>query len=297
MADKEPEPYHQRGGDTVRETAKWVAVALASVGAAIIAGIQLADLRNLTLPEMNANVRLGVAGLGIVLGLGGVGLAIKAIAAVLTPQHVTLDRLSTQADYAQERAFFATNKEFLRGFGDTIEKFKIEYERLQKEYLDARNADTAKSTAATQAALNLAAPPFKRIYDTLLELLRVASYEHLRQLFLKKLTCVFVFACIAAIGGTLFAAATAKSPQGDPASLVADRVTIELLPSFATTVQADLGAACDAKNLDAVVLSESDGTIEALVLPVNQCKLVRLSLPANTAKVRAKTMIDRKTAK
>src|SRR5262245_58968890 len=104
MADaKAGETYPQRGSDVIRETAKWLAVALGSVGAALIAGMQLTDLRNLPIPTIFTENRLIAAGIGVVLGLGGVGLAIRAIAAALTPQHLTLERLVSEAAYAEER--------------------------------------------------------------------------------------------------------------------------------------------------------------------------------------------------
>jgi hypothetical protein len=297
-SEKDAGSYQQRGSDVVRDTAKWVAVALASVGAVIIAGLQLADLRNLALPALDPQYRMYVAAAGVVLGLGGVGLAIYAVATVLTPQHVTLERLHSHDEYKSEREFFATNQEFLRGFGKSVDDLKGGYRKRHEAYVKAREDHEANPKDQNAlAAMTQAANALKPVHETVLEVLRVASYERIRRLFRCRLKIVFFFAFVSATGGAIFAWATGKSTENDPASLFADRVTIELPPSHAASLKSDLGANCDAGNLSAVILADEDGTLDALVLPINQCSLLRLSLPAGTAKIRSKTMIERKTAK
>jgi hypothetical protein len=110
-----------QAADRIRESAKWLLVSFAAVGATLIAGLQLADIGSLTNDVDN---RLTWAIVGIALGVAGVVVAIASASSVVTKSFVTLKSLAdgdgsdaASKSVAGDRAVlggYATLKELLR---------------------------------------------------------------------------------------------------------------------------------------------------------------------------------------
>jgi hypothetical protein len=89
----------QRSTDAVRETTKWLTGAFAAVGAALIAGLQLAKLGQLEMSRLRTIVALA----GLAIALVGVGRVILKASEVLTVRYASLEDIPRE----QRRARFA----------------------------------------------------------------------------------------------------------------------------------------------------------------------------------------------
>jgi hypothetical protein len=81
----------QRSTDTIRETTKWLTGAFAAVGAALIAGLQLAKLG-----QLQGGGRIAIAIIGLAIALTGVGRVILKASDVLTVRYVSSEEISRE---------------------------------------------------------------------------------------------------------------------------------------------------------------------------------------------------------
>ncbi len=151
-ADPAPAPPvgpQRQAIDKIRETARWLILAFAAIGAAIAGSAPLSNLGKLQIGDW----RLWVAAAAAAIGLLAIATAIWVTADVLAPVTTALPSLVADDDL---RAVFDANPELLRGHGYTLSEFKNEYDEARKAHIEAaktlRSKPTKKAAAAEKSA-------------------------------------------------------------------------------------------------------------------------------------------------
>ena len=163
----------QGAASRIRETAKWITVSLAAIGAVLVAGLQLTNIGQL---EVNSP-RFWLAILGGIIAAIGAGVVLIAASRIMTGSSVSLQSITQKPPAGT--ADVVKDPTLLNGYKDVDE--------LKTEYLTAfgeRNvAKTRYLKDPTNAALRTQAEAADAravsVSNTTRELLKVVSYEHL----------------------------------------------------------------------------------------------------------------------
>ncbi|WP_230859775.1 pentapeptide repeat-containing protein [Actinoplanes aureus] len=237
----------------IRDTAKWLIASAAGVGAALIAGSQLAGIGRLDVgwPTSAATARLWVAGAGALLGLGAVVFAIAGAVRVLLPMQVLVSDLADNWDDPSPRLrpvveFLKRRPKFLQGTkspGELISRRAGMVAQLGKPGADPRLRERIEAMDRRIEAVE-----------------DVASHEALKATFERCLRRLLVAALVAAIG--IIAYAWAANPP--PKTVTADLRNARLTGAFLR--DADLrNAKLDGADLTGADLTGADLTGASLV--------------------------------
>jgi len=282
-ADRTPADEKGSPSAAIRETAKWFATAFAAIGAALIAGSQLSDLGGLSSP------RLGLAAVGGVLALFGVGGAILELVDVLTPERVTLTELAAGPRLQRVRQSIDANPEILRGQYASAGALKQAWDGAITDFRVARDA-YSRAAPAAQGPLKVQAQAARtrlvEVDQVARDALRFASYEHLRFRFQRAINAICLAGLVAALGIGIFAWAS-HPPARRQRFVTPAEVSVALSDATRMLFADGAGAACridERSVVRAVALEERDGFWDIVTIPEAGCAPVRLSVAADSVK-------------
>jgi hypothetical protein len=202
-----------RASDRIREAAKWLIVSFAAVGVTLYGGLQLASIGKLSTDQPG---RLAAAGIGILLALAGLTIAIAAASSVVTKSYASLRWLLHLPPTDPVRADIEGDRSLLGGYqkiADLANDIDSSQQRRLKAYEDRyapapanetqqqRDARVAAANTEFELARNLASS----LKNTENNVLQVASFNRLAGAYEKARRAMFAGAGIAAIGIALFA--------------------------------------------------------------------------------------------
>jgi uncharacterized protein YjbI with pentapeptide repeats len=198
---------------SIRDTAKWVVVALAGVATAIAAGSQLSSLGALAF-----GLRLGLAVVAAVCGLLAVGVGIWLTIDMLLPTQIGLPELadSNNDSNRKVREYISNHPEFLQGqansVGDLQNKYQAAVSDRDRKYA-AAEADPA-NIPATEAA-NAANRQLVYLSSVVQSLLGFAALQQVLLSFASWRNKMVVVVIVAALAMLAFAwAANPPKPDG-----------------------------------------------------------------------------------
>jgi hypothetical protein len=193
-----------QGIDKIRDTARWLILAFAAIGAALAGSAPLSNLGKLAISDWRLWLAAGAAGAGLI----AIAAAIWVTANVLAPVTQQLPNLVADPALA---TLFANNFELLRGHGHNLAEFQTEYNATRNAYLAAaaahRDHPADAAVAATEqqarAALQALAPIVDRIISEGLRLTVEQRFRDARPA---------MFGCAIAAGIAIVAFAWAANP-------------------------------------------------------------------------------------
>lgn len=291
MADESTPPSHplSPASDRLRATVNWLIASLGAVAVAVIGGISLTSLGDVSPATDPAAFGWAVAGAGVAI-LAALGALITA-ASITARSTVTITdltrlpargwrgsvliELAGQPGAAAWRAQnYSAAREAVRAYLDAAQ----DYDRAYLATV-APNPDVTITTAQ----LNRAGKRYTHLKGRVAQLMSAASYLRLRSAFRSSLILIACFMVFVIAGALTFAVAiaTLKSTP-PPASLTAATWSV---PDPIRSIVADrLGAACDI-DLDAVPVmiidTGKDDTRRFVTIGHDGCAQLELSTTAD----------------
>jgi hypothetical protein len=264
--------------DRIRETVKWLITAFAGVGAALIAGSQLASVGKLD------GGRLAFAILCVVVGLCALAYAIAVAAGVMTASRISLGDLAdtNKTDLDAVRIRVNGDPALLAGFA-SVTAMDVEYAAalaqrktdFNAHYGDVHDQGKALTAQLSDAKAVAAGQAVQR-------LLNVASFYTLSDAFNGARPKMFGGALVAALAIVGFAwAAHPPDEKKQPAVAAPAVVTLKLTEEGRTLLGARVGKKCAKARLRVVVLSTSGGNAEVVTLPAKGCRVARFTVGAD----------------
>jgi hypothetical protein len=274
-----------QAADRIRESAKWLLVSFAAVGATLVAGLQLADIGDLT--NAGAENRLTWAIVGLALGLGGVVLAIAAASSVVTKSFVTLKWLASETADSVAKQGIDDDKALLGGY-TTVAELNDAYaaameerrDALKETYADPSNrAKLERADAADKWAIALG-----KIQEPVLE---QASFNRVRGAYGAARWGILVGAALTAAGIAAFAwAANPPSTQTVPVvSQMPTDVVVAIDADVRGIFEQQLGAKCDLSHVRAVALAATGTAYQLASVPTEHCNAVVFKLSGSQGRV------------
>lgn len=208
--------------DRIRDTAKWLVGAFAAVGAALLAGTQISNLGKLPMcvspPEC---ARIWVAIAGIVVGLGGVAMAIAVAVGIMTQSGRSVAELvkEVKKTHSPLRKYFVGYPVVLQGFKDLDDLVRCEkaayaeFDRLTEELKKSPGARRGKVEQALQAADDDLADVLARSEAVVSLANQVVFSSYFKR---RGLRLIFVGAAAAAVGLGMFAWAANPGAETQP---------------------------------------------------------------------------------
>jgi hypothetical protein len=188
------------GAQQIRETVKWLIASFGAIGAALIAGSQLSGIGKLRAGDLRLWVSMG----GIASGLSGVGIAIWAAIAVLTPEEVTLSDLAACRSHDLATAVDRQSTIF-EGEAASVRELDARYRQALAERAVALKASVdavASDTADARAhALDIETKHLSMIVQNVLA---VASWYQLKAEFQRARTRIFFGGATTAVSVAIF---------------------------------------------------------------------------------------------
>jgi hypothetical protein len=279
---------------TIRETAKWLSVAFAAIGAALIAGVQLSNLGGIDSP-----LDQFVAVTGLLFGLCGVSWAIWLVTNILTPGHLTLASLADEPDLAAIRQFLHTDPGFLKEKARDVNELKEKYHdslkkrnKVWEKYInDIRNKITLTEAQPEDEHLRREMKLEEAVFqdlDGLVNQVRTsASYELLRLRFQDSRKRIFGAAIVTLFGICLFAWATSQADKKEHFT-IPEALSVDLTSRGREFLIRAIGENCvPAKEgvLRVVGIREQDGVWEVVTIPADNCKPIRFTVTDNLGNV------------
>jgi hypothetical protein len=259
----------------IRDTAKWLIVTFGAVGAAVIAGLQLTGLSDLS------GDALHTANLGFGLAIAGVVISIVAAAAVLSANRIVLNQL------ARDRGPFSLvdklNKraDLYAGWDNVQQLVEKVNNSLAQRTGTWKDAQEHPNDAAKQAAFEKARTEAEILVPISKRLTDVASYEHLRRIFLASCSVILVGVVLTAVGVAIFAAKVAAPKESSPA-LPQEPVAaiLALSPSGKALYTSKLGKACTIKSVPVIAESTTADSVDVVTIPTSSghCNVARLTV-------------------
>jgi hypothetical protein len=274
--------------DRVRESAKWLIVSFAAVGATLMAGLQLTNIGGLT--NSGPDERLSWAIFGIVLGVGGVVVAIGAASAVVTASFVTLKVLTEESPTDAARASIEGDKIVMGGY-DTVEDLRDAFavavrariDALRDSYEDPSDSNSARAETAKAWAVTLG--------QVVSQVLERASFARVQNSYWWARWGILFGAALAATGIAMFAWA-ANPPKGVTAPVVAKtptEVSVNIRQPHRSALARKLGSQCDLTNVDAFALSAVGEVYQVASVPTDKCKAALFNVGPRVGRVVLKT--------
>jgi hypothetical protein len=274
-----------RAADRIRESAKWLLVSFAAVGATLIAGLSLTSIGDLT--NDGPHNRLTWAIVGISLGVLGVVVAIAAASIVVTKSFVTLKWLGEQSQTKQPRRDIEGDTALLGGY-ETVDQLKSAYDdamtdrrtKMKASYDDPTDDDKRKAATNARAWAILLGQIVRHVVDQ-------ASFERVRASYGLARWGILAGAAISAVGIAAFAWA-ANPPKSEQVPLVSSTpsdVMARIDPEDRKTFQAKLGTKCDLSRVHAVALGAVGESYQLASVPTDTCKPTVFTLAADQGRV------------
>nr|MBA3266797.1 hypothetical protein [Acidimicrobiia bacterium] len=253
-----------KAADRIRASAQYLLGAFAAVGATLAAGLQLADIGDVSLVE--SPLRAVSTIIGLLAAVVGIAVAIAAAASVSTASHVDLPWLIAN-DRSKARAAVEGDMALRQGrtVGDLRDQVDAAVTASAKTYgeivaLGDPGSDASKQQRATALRARYGqeiatASHLKRIRSDVLE---VASYHRTRAAYEDAKKSIVFGAVAAAVGIAAFAWG-ANGPEVvdiDPGEILPkspSEVTVILTNDGIAAFGDQLGSACDPSAVDAIV--------------------------------------------
>lgn len=274
--------------DRIRETATWLTVSFGAVGGAIIAGVQLTDLGDITGGELDRAV------VGFCLAMLGVLVVVLAAAWVLTSDRATLQEL--RGDASQGLRKDLNDMVELRGGLGSIDELLGKLEQALINLAVARGAyRQAPDDDAKKAAFNNAKADFVWYRAYANRILETARYEKLRGNWRTARVLIGAGVVAAAAGAGLFAAQSPPDKDAEPA-VAQDPVyvTFSLTETGTKAHAGSVGKDCSTTTFTGVATGSTDESVDVTVLPPQpegDCRLVSLTLKRGEANITTATRV------
>jgi hypothetical protein len=237
----------------LRDTAKWMVVAFAGVGAAVLGALPVAGVSKL---DTTTGISLAVA--GALLALAGVAIGLWATSNVLMPRVSTLRTVAARADVAA--AIAEDPATYLGAAATTVHAFADDlsgWQRTLRELQEKRGPD-AYAESLRQEALNATRLKVENHAEIARRVVAFGHFQLVRALFQKaRITTFWAFA-LTALGIGLFVAGTVVhsgssntiTNQGYPVS-----VRLAFSDEGRGQLQDLLGAACLRRSVPAYLFA------------------------------------------
>lgn len=290
----------------IRDTAKWMAAALAAVATVLVGTSPLSGIGRLSAEEPG---RLACAVAAIVIGLGAALIAILLLSRIQLPQTVLAADVAAMAENDRSAvAHEAVHEPFLRAGRPNLKAMMKDYTQVQADYYAAveelveaqRAALGARSTkereaaaarvAAARACLSFEEDRDRHLAPAVRYVTDLAVHEKLRERARTYLPWIVGLSVLAGSAFVMFAWA-ANPPEasaGDTA--VPARPSAGVLlgdPDDEQALARQLGAECARQIVDGggtavLALSASEGEVEVAIVPDAVCSSsARLTVAAD----------------
>ena len=280
----------------IRSVSKWIVAAFGALGAALIGGASIVDLR--TLSDSGQNW----ASFGLVLAILGVVLVIAPAALVLAPRMLSFDQLrpgtGEEADVAET---LETKFAGLLGGYASLAEIHEERERLGSELTDAKaaigilraNPDASdEATIAMNDRTTAVRQQVDRLNEVSANILSIANFVRLRAQFTRALQIGLLGVGFATAGAICFVTAETADQRSAEAASLSPLVTagpepvavaLDFAQDQTDRYAAILGEDCDLDAVAALVLGRDDDSRRVVVLPQDECEPKELDVPDEAA--------------
>lgn len=275
--------------DRIRASAQYLLGAFAAVGATLAAGLQLADIGDVSFEDDALRAALTVAGL--LAAVGGIALAIAAAASVSTESHVDLPWLIANPNSKASKAI--DGDQALRQ-GRAITDLKTEVDTAVANAAKTYGEMVAFGDPGSDADKQRQATTLRNRYDQELatathlkrirtDVLDVASYYRTRSAFEAAKGRIVLGALFASLGITAFAwGANAPDVENiDPGEVLPktpSEVTVILTDEGIDTFGDKLGNDCDTSAISAIAFVVDHTAYEVMTEQTRECESVQLSI-------------------
>lgn len=286
-AAKAPENPLAAAADRIRESAKWMLTSFAAVGVVFAAGLQLADLGELSTDEPG---RLVAAGIGLLATVVSITVAVAAAGSVAATSHVNLILLAHDDDFAKVRESINSDTVLLQPAADvaaleaqvtdaTVEA-NARYDSWREA--EARSAPEPEIATAREHA-EAAAAEAKRWLAARDRTLSVASFLRVKYAYEWARKRIGFAAFGAAIGLILFAwgANAPAEPQVDAGEILPkapSEVSVVFTDTGRSQARKALGKKCDLGNVAAVAFDVSGETYQVATVKTKKCAAAWLAI-------------------
>ncbi|MDP9135593.1 MAG: hypothetical protein M3N56_12300 [Actinomycetota bacterium] len=283
-APKTTEDALAASAERLRETAKWLVVAFASVGALIFAGLELKDVGALDARDT------AIAIAGVATALAGVVLVIVSAAGVLAAGRVPLTDLVGSDPRRPELATELDRDSNLYRPFDSVDQFVTAISRSWSDQTEAwvayHDAPTGSDSEKQAARRYAAAGRFLKSFNPVNQrLLATAEYANVQLAWERAKQAVVVGVIAIVAGASAFAIVSPPEDDEEAAATVASAPSPGFLHLNGTGREdfADvLGKDCPTRNLPVVALSKSSaGAYELITDPastVDDCAVARIEV-------------------
>jgi hypothetical protein len=271
------------GADRIRESAKWLIVAFAGVGAVLAAGLGLSGLGGLD------NLHLTWSILGLAIAVGGVVLAVMAAGEVVTASFVTMKWLSQQAGSDPAMVGVEGDTGLLGGYA-SVEELKLAYDMAIKDRRDALKATYEDPDDPAKRLKAEAGQAWVKTLDLSQDhVIERASFNKLRAAYKTAGHKIAAGAVLAAIGIAIFAWG-ANPPDAVSAAVVMSvptDVVVAIDKEDRPVLQSSLGASCDLSDLHGVAVGVVGETVQVATVATKDCKVALIEVTHDMGRVSA----------
>jgi hypothetical protein len=278
-----------KASDRIRASAQYLLGAFAAVGATLAAGLQLADIGEVSFDE--DALRAGLTFVGLAGAVVGIAVAIAAAADVSTQSHVSLPWLiANRTSPARD----AVDSDAALRQGLSIEQLKDQIDAAVAAAADTYRQivvfgdpgiDPAKvaeeKRMRTRHTQNTAA--LSQLKQVRSDVLDVASYYRIRSAYESAKGKIVRGAVAAALGLAAFAwgANPPDAPDLDPGGVMPktpSEVTVILTDAGNSKFRDQLGSDCDTSRVSAIAFAVDHTTYDVVTEKTDQCASVELSI-------------------
>ena len=286
-----------KAAERIRGSSQWLIGAFAAVGAVLAAGLQLADIGDLTTDDW---WRLIAAIGGILLAVVGIIVAISNAANVSTRSDVSLGWLAANPDEAASKA--VVDDVALRQGMDMsalqreITSAVTAAKRTYDEILELGDPGTDPNAQARAKALSdryrIETARLASLKSVRADVLDVASFTRVKSAYDDAKTGMVVGALVTAVGITAFAwganaPAATSLDGGEVLPKTPSEVTVILNDAGTNKFGRALGVprGCDATNVSGIALEVSKTTYNVVSVRTDKCAVVTMAITDDLGKV------------
>jgi hypothetical protein len=274
-----------QAADRIRESAKWLLVSFAAVGATLIAGLQIADIGSLT---NDVDDRLTWAIVGIVLGVAGVVVAIGSASTVVMKSFVTLKSLADGDAPDAATKSVKGDRAVLAGYA-TVEDLYDAYAAAAEARIETLKAYYDDPGGAGKGEKAKAAEDWGTILDRVQShVLERASFVSVQSAYSHARWGILLGAAISAAGIGTFAWAANPPKATPPAPVVAktpSNVTVMIRKSKGRRYARVLGRSCNLAAVKAVAVADVGAGYKVVSIPTAKCKSVLFAVTPAVGRV------------
>jgi hypothetical protein len=290
---KKAEPAKSEGplskaGERIRESAKWLIVSFAAVGAILAAGLQIANIGELR------GLRLTWAIGGLAAVILGVVIAIRAAGGVVTQSFVSLGWLSQQASDHPAMDGVEGDRGLLGGF-ESVDALKTAYDdavaerkaALTNYYKDPTNEEKRLKADAAQKWV-------RALDQSQIHVIERASFSKLSDAYKKAGIAIAFGAVLVAVGITAFGWG-ANPPEEEMAPIVipaATEVVVNVDEEDRAELQEILGANCDLSAVQGVAVEAIGETYRVASVATPECESALFTVSRNVGQVLPASLLE-----